>query len=135
MIARLAIAAFLLAHAGIHAAFLSPRPAATAGGPEWPFDVKRSWLLPRLGVDGEIPRLLAVTLTAATIGGYALAAFTAAGVAPAVVWVPALFAGSIASIALLVVFFHPWLVLGLAIDVALIWSVLIAGWSPDGVTP
>jgi hypothetical protein len=135
VIARLALAAFLLAHAGIHAAFLSPRPPATAGGPAWPFDVGTSWLLTRLGIDGEVPRLLAVGLISVTIGGYALAALAAAGVAPNVIWGPALLAGSLASIAMLVVFFHPWLVLGVAIDVALVWSVLIAGWSPDGLTP
>jgi hypothetical protein len=134
VITKLAIAAFLLAHAGLHAGFVSPRPPASAGGPAWPFDVGGSWLLTRLGVDGEIPRILAITLIAATITGYALAALAAAGVAPDVIWGPALVTGSIASIALLGVFFHPWLVLGVAIDVVLLWSVLVAGWSPNRLT-
>jgi hypothetical protein len=135
VLTKLTIAAFLLAHAGIHTGFVSPRPSAAAGGPAWPFDLTGSWLLTRLGVDGEIPRLLAITLIAATIGGYALAALAAAGVAPNVVWGPALLTGSLASIALLGVFFHPWLVVGFAIDAVLLWSVLVAGWSPDRLTP
>lgn len=135
MITKLAIAAFLLAHAGIHAGFVSKRPPATAGGPAWPFDLSGSWLLTRMGVEGDIPRILAMTLIAATIGGYALAALAATGVAPEVIWRPALLTGSIASIALLGVFFHPWLVLGVVIDAVLIWSALVAGWSPDRLTP
>jgi hypothetical protein len=135
VLTRLALAAFLLAHAGIHAAFVSPRPPATAGGPAWPFDLSGSWLLTRLGVEGEIPRILAMTLIAATIGGYALAALAAAGVAPDAIWGPAVLTGSIASIGLLGVFFHPWLVLGVLIDVVLVWSVSVAGWSPDHLTP
>jgi len=135
VLTKLAIAAFLLAHAGIHAAYVSPRPPATAGGPPWPFDLNGSWLLTRLGVEGDIPRILAMILIAATIGGYALAALAATGIAPDAIWRPALLTGSIASIALLGVFFHPWLVLGVAIDVVLLWSVLVGGWSPDRLTP
>jgi len=34
--------------------------------------------------------------------------------------------GSVASLALLVLNSHPWLVLGVAIDIAIVWSVLSA---------
>jgi hypothetical protein len=41
----------------------------------------------------------------------------------------------VASGAVLILFFHPWLVLGLGIDVVLTWAAL-AGWSPTlSVTP
>ena len=36
----------------------------------------------------------------------------------------------LASLALLVAFFHPWLIVGLAIDVVLLWATLVAAWSP-----
>ena len=42
MLPRLVLAAFLLGHAAIHAGYLSPRPAATVGGPPWPFDLTHS---------------------------------------------------------------------------------------------
>ena len=45
-------------------------------------------------------------------------------------FVPGVVAGSIASLALLVLFFHPWLTLGVAIDLVLLWAVLVARWSP-----
>jgi hypothetical protein len=53
---------------------------------------------------------------------------------PATMWPVGTVAGAIASIALLVLFFHPWLVLGLAIDFVLLWAVLVARWEPDWLT-
>jgi hypothetical protein len=34
------------------------------------------------------------------------------------------------SLILLGVFFHPWLVIGIAIDVAILWVVGLNGWIP-----
>lgn len=129
----LAIAAFLLAHGGIHAGFLSPRPPATAGGPAWPFELDRSWILGPLGLGGDAARLLGIALVAATFGGFALGALAAVGIAPAGLWAPAVAVGAVASMAMIALFFHPWLVLGVAIDVALLWAVFLLGWAPDGV--
>ena len=42
---KLALAGFLVVHALIHASFLTPAPPRTAGGPEWPFEMSRSWLV------------------------------------------------------------------------------------------
>jgi hypothetical protein len=134
MVARLVLAAFLLAHGAIHLGFVAPRPPATAGGPAWPFDLGRSWILGQLGLDREPARVLGMALIAATMGGFALAALAAIGVAPAGVWQAAVAIGAVGSIAVLALFFHPWLVLGVAIDVALLWAVLVASWAPEGLT-
>jgi hypothetical protein len=134
MITRLLIAGVLLAHGAIHLGFVSPRPPATAEGPAWPFELGRSWILGPLGVDSEVGRLLGTALVAVTIAGFALAALAALGVAPAGIWLPAIVIGGVASIGVLAVFFHPWLVLGVAIDAALLWAVLVANWAPEGVT-
>src|SRR5580765_3434398 len=107
MVPRLILAAFLLAHGAIHASFLSPRPPATAGGPAWPFESARSWALTPLGVQPATTRLLAVALVAATIASFALAAMATAGLMPAGLWGPATAFAAIASVALLVLFFHP----------------------------
>jgi hypothetical protein len=135
MITRLVLGAFLLAHGAIHLGFVSPRPPATADGPAWPFDLGRSWILGHLGLDGELARVLGMALIAVTIGGFALAALVAIGIAPAGIWPAAVAIGAVGSVAVLALFFHPWLVLGLAIDVALLWAVLVASWAPEGVTP
>jgi hypothetical protein len=128
-------ALFLLAHALIHASYLSPRPPATAGGPAWPFELTRSWILSPLGLDGDPGRLLGIALIAVTLVAFAVAALAVIGIAGQGLFVPAVVAGSIASIALLALFFHPWLVLGIAIDVALLWAVLVARWTPQGGFP
>jgi len=132
MLARLLIAALLLAHGAIHASFLSPRPPATAGGPSWPFEIARSWALTPLGIQRETTRLLGIALVGATIGAFGLAAVATAGLLPAGLWGPASAVGAVASLVLLVLFFNPWLVLGVVIDLGLLWAVLVAGWSPYG---
>jgi hypothetical protein len=132
MLPRLLFAAFVLAHGVIHASFLAPRPPATAGGPTWPFELARSWVLTPLGIQPETTRLLGMALVAATIATFALAALAAAGFIPGELWCPASAAGAVASVALLVLFFQPWLVLGVVIDLGLLWAVLIAGWRPQG---
>ena len=131
---RLAVAGFLLAHALIHLAFVAPAPPATADGPAGPFPTSDSWLFSRLGVGPNEARLVAMALVAVTIGAFAVAALVALGLSPVGLWAPAVAAGSVASLALLVAFFHPWLVLGIGIDVALFWAALVAGWNPVATT-
>ncbi len=88
MVVRLAFAGFLMAHALIHGAFLVPTPAATAGGPAWPFSTSESWLFTRFGVSSDIARLVALALVATTLAGFALAALSVLGLAPASAWLP-----------------------------------------------
>jgi hypothetical protein len=127
---KLVMAAFLLAHAAIHASFIAPRPPAV-DGPAWPFDLSRSWILGPMGLGGAATRLLGLALIATTIGGFAFAALAAVGIAPTGAWAPALVLGAVASVVLIATFFHPWLVLGIVIDAVLIWAVLVAKWTPD----
>jgi hypothetical protein len=129
---KILVGVFLLAHAGIHVSFISPRPAQTTGGPAWPFDLAHSWLLTPLGLGPDVTRVLGLALLAVTVGSFALAALAAIGPAPAGMWMPAIVVGAIGSIGLLGVFFHPWLVLGIVIDLVLVWAVSIARWQPAG---
>jgi hypothetical protein len=46
------------------------------------------------------------------------------------VFAPVAALGAITSFALLALFFDPWLVVGLAIDVMILLAVLVAGWTP-----
>ena len=130
MLARLAIAGLLLAHAAIHIAFVAPAPAATADGPPWPFTTDDSWLFSRVGVGSTEARLVATALVAVTLAAFALAALVAVGLAPVSVWMPAVAIGAVASLGLLVAFFHPWLVVGVAIDIGLLAASLVGGWTP-----
>ncbi|HYK95077.1 MAG TPA: hypothetical protein VE011_04295 [Candidatus Dormibacteraeota bacterium] len=130
MIARLLVVGLLLGHGLIHAAYLAPHPPVTAGGPAWPFQLGHSWLLGSLGMPAETNRVIGLGLVTLTIAGFGLAAVAALGIAPAALWAPAIAVGAAASLGLLVVFFHPWLALGVAIDIALLWVALIIGWTP-----
>jgi len=124
------VATFLVAHAAIHLAFIAPSPPVTADGPAWPFTTNDSWLLERLGLDPAGTRVLAGALVAAALIALAIASLAALGVVPVGLWVPALTVGAAASLGLLIAFFHPWLGLGIAIDVGLLWAGLLAGWVP-----
>jgi len=131
MIPNLIVAAFLLAHGALHASFLAPSPPATPGAPTWPFDLTQSWLLTPLGVQSDVLRLLGVALVSVSIAAFAIAAMATVGPLPTMLFAPATAAGALASLALLILFFHPWLVIGVAIDVGLLWAVVVAGWLPD----
>lgn len=132
MVTNLLLAGLLLAHAAIHAGFLAPQPPATASGPPWPFQVDRSWVLDRFGVDAGTRRLLALALLVVTLAGFASAALAVLELVPSGLWVPGATLGAIGSLGLLVVFFHPWLILGLAIDVAILIAVRGLAWTPAG---
>ena len=115
--------------------YFAPRPPVTADGPVWPFELQRSWLLDALGVGADLTRLIGVALIALTIGGFALAAIGALGIGPTIAWEAGIAVGAVASLATLVVFFHPWLGIGLAIDVVLLWAALVARWTPEVLAP
>ncbi|HEY4632772.1 MAG TPA: hypothetical protein VIH00_02560 [Candidatus Limnocylindrales bacterium] len=125
------VALFLVVHAAIHLSYLSPRPMATAAGPAWPFDLRRSWILSPLGAPDAATRALGLALVALTMAGFLLAASVVLGLAPSGLWLPAITIGAVASMGVLVLFFHPWLGVGVVVDVFLLFVVLAGGWSPD----
>jgi hypothetical protein len=128
------LAAFLAAHALIHLSYLAPAPPRTAAGPEWPFEMANSWLVTAVGVDPGVVRALGTALVVVTVALFLTAALATLGWVVPTSWWPALaLGGAIASALTLVLFFHPWLVVGLAIDAALVWAVLVVGWTPKAI--
>jgi hypothetical protein len=124
------IGALLVVHGLIHASYLSPAPQ-TAGGPAWPFELTRSWLVTGLGLDPGIVRALGTAAVVVTLVLLVAAGLATLGWIVPAAWWPALVAGGAgASLATLILFFHPWIVLGLAIDLGLIWAVVVSGWNP-----
>jgi hypothetical protein len=134
MAIKLLFFGFLLAHAAVHLMFFIPKPAATPGSPTWPFEIGHSWALSPLGLAPDALRLLGIALVAVLIGAYALAALGALGLGPRELWVPAVAAGTLASLALLGLFYAPWLTIGVAIDLIVLWLVLMSSWAPEGLT-
>ncbi|HYO44341.1 MAG TPA: hypothetical protein VES19_14180 [Candidatus Limnocylindrales bacterium] len=124
------VAALLLAaHGLVHLSFVSPRPPAKPGAPLWPFDLGRSWLLTPPGLSSAATRAIGIVLLVAVLAGYLAAILGVIGTLPAL-FVPGIVVGSVASIVMLALFFHPWLVFGFVIDAVLLWAVLINGWRP-----
>jgi hypothetical protein len=133
---KLVLALFLAAHGLIHASFVAPAPPRAAGGPEWPFELTRSWLVTGMQLDPSLVRPIGIGLALASAGLLLLAGMAAAGwLVPGAWWTGLTVAGAATSLVTLVMFFHPWLVLGLAIDAALLWLIVGAGWRPEGITP
>jgi hypothetical protein len=130
MLTTLVVAGLILAHGLIHLGFVAHRPAPTAGGPEWPFELSRSWLLTRFGVPFAVADRVGRGLVAGSVVGFGLAAVVVLGLVPGAAWPATIALGSVASLGLLAIFFHPWLVLGIVIDVAALLAVVIAGWRP-----
>jgi hypothetical protein len=130
MLIRLLFASFLLAHGAVHAGFVSPRPVPAPGTPPWPFELGRSWLLSPIVPDPGVVRVLGLALVAVTLAGFSLAAMASLGLLPPGLWAPSVAIGAAGSLALLVLFFHPWLLLGVAIDLGLLWAVLVR-WAPE----
>ncbi len=127
---KLVIAAFFAAHALIHLSYLTP-PPRTAGGPEWPFEMGRSWLVTVLGADPALVRPLGTALVVISVAMFLGAALSTVGwLVPTGWWTPLCIGGAAASIATLGLFFHPWILLGIVIDAVLLWGVLVADWLP-----
>jgi hypothetical protein len=81
-----------------------------------------------------VARTVAWLLVATLVAGYIVAALAAIPVLPAALFAPAAVVGSIASLLVLLVFFHPWLVIGIAIDAVLLWAVVVGHWAPASAT-
>ena len=122
---ELATGAFLILHGLVHVGYVSPKPT----DPRYPFAAERTWVVSVAHLDAGTAHGLFTALAA-----LAVLAFTFAGIGVVVGagWWPLLaVAGSIASLVVLVLGFHPWLALGVVIDLAII-AALAAQWPVYG---
>ena len=84
----------------------------------------KSWAVTGAGLDLSVVRAVGVALIVIVAGGFALAALSTVGlVVPAGWWQAAVGASAVTSVVVLVLFFNPQLVLGIGIDVVLLWAV------------
>jgi hypothetical protein len=124
------VAILLAAHGLVHASYAQPAPPAKGDGPAWPFYLDHSWLLTPLGLDAGATRAIGLLLVVAVVGGFSVAALAVVGIAPGSWFVPAVVGASVVSSVMLALFFTPWILLGFAIDAALVVAVLAANWRP-----
>ena len=133
-VGRWVLAAILFGHGWVHVMFLFPRPAPPETGKpttDWPFDLRASWLAARVGPGHGTFVALGRGLVVVTFVLFILAALATVGImVPAAWWQGLVVASSLASLTMLVVWFAPMLLLGILIDVALIWLAIAGPWSP-----
>jgi hypothetical protein len=129
----LVLAAFLTAHGLIHLSYLTPAPPQTADGPAWPFHLDESWVSATLDLDPTLVRAVGGLLVAASVGLFVASALATLDWLPASWWSALVIGAASTSLVTLALFFHPWLVLGMVIDVILLLAVVVVGWAPSAV--
>ena len=118
---RTVVGLLLIAHGLVHLLYLMPRPE---DDPSYPFVPETRWSAKLVGVEPSTAKTVAASLAVAVaavllVSGIAL-------FADADIWKVAAATGSLLSLALLLLFFHPWLTIGVAIDVAILTDVWFA---------
>lgn len=121
MIVRILLGLALLGHGLIHIGYLTPDP----DDPRYPFTLDDSWLLP-----SSVRRGVGSALAIITVVAFAALALAAWGV-PSLdsMWSLLIVVGGSASLILLVAFWHPWIVVGIVVDVSLlVLTLAVPGW-------
>ncbi len=124
---NIALAIFLIAHGLVHAGLAAaPNPADPNAKPGAFFTtVERSWLLPRLGLSGTAVQWVGILLVALSTLGFALAGLGILGVTGlSAIWQTVAIISAIFSLLLLIIFWHPWLPVGVLIDIAVLIALL-----------
>ena len=115
---RVLLAVFLIVHGLIHGAIYAIPKAADEKAP---FDPGHSWALASLGVAVRPARLTATTLAWLCAGLFALAGvLLLAGVGG---WTATAVAAVVIALVLKVGYFHPWLSLGVLLDLGVLAAI------------
>jgi hypothetical protein len=117
------LAAFLLAHGLIHFAIWLPRTPADPTRPA-PFIPEHSAILTRTAVPETTARKVSSIMAVAAGGGFLLTGLGVASDAPWAVTMAVL--ASVTGLVLKTLFFNPWLLLGIALDLGIL--VVAATW-------
>ena len=121
---------FLILHGLVHSGLAAaPVPNDQASKPGAFFtDPARSWFLTRLGFSSKAIAITGISLVALATIGFVLAGLGVLGVAGlAGVWLQLGVASAAVSLFLLAIFWHPWLVVGILIDIGILALPLVAG--------
>ena len=128
---KIIIALFLIAHGLVHAGLAAaPNPEnsdAKAGA--FFTSAERTWLLPRMGLNPSPIQWIGITLVVLSTLGFVLAGLGVFGVPGLVeIWRTIALVSAVISLVLLVLFWHPWLIVGVLIDLVIIISLVWADW-------
>ena len=122
---------FLIAHAVAHGGLAAapipddqdPKPGAFFT------EVSRSWLFQKLDLDAVIVRKIGIFLVILTVFGFIIAGLGGLGVLGLnKIWSTAAGLSAGVSLILLILFWHPWLIVGVLIDLGLLLVLFLNKW-------
>ena len=126
-------ALFLIAHGLVHSGLAAaPDPNHPDSKPGAFFtSPPRSWLFLRLGLNPAFVRWIGIILVVLAVLGFVLAGMGVFGV-PGLgeMWRTVTVISASLSLLLLILFWHPWLIVGVLIDAGLLIALLWGNWSP-----
>jgi hypothetical protein len=131
---RIVLAIFLIAHGLIHYSLTYvpvPKPGELRT-PFWPSwartDTDPTWLASRMGLSNDIVRGVGSALWLLTVAGFSVAGLGLLGI-PGLnqIWQGSAILGASASLILLVFYWHPWLIAGVLINLA-VFAGLALHW-------
>lgn len=127
---KIIIALFFIAHGFIHASLSwvpVPKPDAlrTPYFPGWSkADTDAKWPISNLGVPANVVRTAGWLLWLVVTVAFILAALGLFGVPGlSILWIPLAVGGSILSIVLIALYWHPWLPIGILLDLAILAAI------------
>jgi hypothetical protein len=132
MVMRFIVAALLVMHGAMHLSFFMPDWYYEVRG-DMPFDLTRSTVLSSIGLDSGLWQPLGIVLVALAFGGLIVGAASLVKLLPPRYGLPAMAVGAIASLASIVVFYHPWLIVGILVDGAILAGVAVGEWLPRAI--
>jgi hypothetical protein len=129
---QIVIAIFLIAHGFVHMG-IALVPVSKPEAPRTPFwpawwrpDIDKAWLASRLGLAPAAVRTPGSLLWAIALVGFVVAGLGLIGIPGLVsIWQAAAILGSIASLVLLIFYWHPWLVMAVLIDLSVLAGILV----------
>ena len=130
-VAEQLLAIFIIAHGLVHAILaVAPNLADPNAKPLAFFTAtERSWLLPQFGLNASTIQWVGIILVALSTLGLILAGLGIFGVAGLIViWRTVAILSAVISLLLLVIFWHPWLPVGILIDIGTLGSLLVLNW-------
>ena len=128
---KTALAIFVIAHGLVHAILaIAPNPADPNPIPgEFFTAIDRSWLLPKFGLNAPTIQWIGIVLVALSTLGFVLTGLGIFGVAGlSTIWRAIAIISAITSLLLLVTFWHPWLTVGVLIDIAMLIALMWTNW-------
>ncbi len=128
---KIALAIFIIAHGLVHAILaIAPNPADPSAKPGAFFTTaERSWLLPQFGLNASTIQWIGVILVGLSTLGFILAGLGIFGITGlSTIWRTVAIFSAILSLLLLITFWHPWLTVGVLIDIVTLVALLVVNW-------